>query len=171
MRWILLFPAIYLAAVLETSLADFVRVGTVGPDFLVLVAILWTILYGGPRAFLVAGAIGLVGDLLVPGHPGPGMALLLVIGFAIGRTRGRLPLEYPACQLALLAAASTAFAAGLAVITRLLGETSQPLSVLFQRSIGVGLYTAAFALPCVLVIHWMRRPLRLDRRRMAGMAI
>ncbi len=87
MQYVLLLPILYLAAALETSLGGVVRVGRATPDLLALVAVVWLLTVGGPRGFLVAGAIGLVGDLIAPGRVGLGMASFLLVGYALSRLR------------------------------------------------------------------------------------
>ncbi len=152
-----------MVAVFETSSADLLRVGTVGPDLLALVAILWVLRCGGPRGFLVAGAVGLLGDLLLPGRLGLGMALLLLIGYAITRLRARLLLEHPVWQLATIWLGTTLFAFGLALWSWASGEAAVSIARLALRSAGVGLYTAAVAVPVLLVIGWIGQPLDVRR--------
>jgi cell shape-determining protein MreD len=169
MRWILLLPILYLVAVLETSLADVLRVGSVGPDLLTLLALAWVLLGGGPRAFLVAGAIGMVGDLVAPGRPGVGMALLLGIGYGATRLRTRLPLDHPAWQLVVVWIGTTLFALGLALSNWLSGEMPVALTTLLVRGLGVGAYTAGVAVPVLLLAGWIREPFELRRKRLADL--
>ena len=70
MRLLLLLPLVYVTAVLQTSLGDALRVGRVAPDLLGLLAVVWLLVTPGRRAFLVAGLIGLVADLISPGQLG-----------------------------------------------------------------------------------------------------
>ncbi len=85
MRIPILFLATYLAAVLQISLADVVSVGHVGPDLLAMVAMVWTLQRPSPCGFLIAGLIGLLGDLIASGHPGLGMAVYLLAGYGAAR--------------------------------------------------------------------------------------
>jgi cell shape-determining protein MreD len=120
-----------------------------------LVAVVWLLTVGGTRGFLAAGAIGLAGDLLAPGRVGLGMASFLLVGYALSRLRGRLPLEYLAVRVAIVFAAVT--------LTTLLagygrwpiGEPALPASMLVGRALGVGVYTAGVSLPVMMVLGWI----------------
>ena len=80
MHLLILIPIVYIAAVAETSLVDVMRIGDVAPDLLALVALVWLVTVAGPRAFLVAGAVALLGDLIAPGRVGVGTAWMLLVG-------------------------------------------------------------------------------------------
>jgi len=176
MRVVLLFLTVYLAAVAETVLVDVIRVGEVTPDLLALVAVVWLLTAGGPRAFLVAGAVALVGDLIAPGRLGVGTAWMLLVGYGVVRlrlcfraaTNGR---GFTGAQLLwqvpMVAAAVTVWAAAVGLTARLLGDASLPWSTILTRSAGVGIYTAGVALPVLMVIGWIREPLLARRRKRA----
>lgn len=159
MRILLLAPILYLTAVLETSLADAVAIGYVGPDLLALVAVSWVLLSKSPRAFVTAGAIGLFGDLIGPGQPGLGMAVFLLVGYGVARLHARLALDHPAMQIGAVWAAATVTAVALGLGRWLMGETSVAPATLLARGLGVGLYTAAVAMPLLMAIGWLREPL------------
>ena len=164
---LLLVPIVYLAAVVDTSLADRLQVGHVAPDLLALVAVVWLLVAGSPWGFLAVAAIGLAGDLISPGRVGLGMASFLLVGYAVTRLRGRVALESLAGQVAVVLAAVTLV--GLAVATGrwLLGETAEALPALLARAMGVGLYTAGVSVPLLMVIGWIREPLLKRRRKLA----
>jgi len=166
-RLFLLLPILYAAAVLETSLADVLQVGHVAPDLLAMIAIVWVLLAAGPRAFLIAGAIGLLADLIAPGRVGPGLACYLLVGYAVGRLRTRFLPDHPVGQVATVWVAVSVLASGLAIGRWLLGETSLAPGLLLGRAVGVGVYTAGVSLPVLMIVHWIREPSRAREKRLA----
>ncbi len=176
MHFLILTLIVYLAAVAETSLVDVMRVGDVTPDLLALVAVVWLLTAAGPRAFLVAGAVVLVGDLIAPGRLGVGTAWMLLVGYGVTRLRVRfqgatdgrgfmwqqLVWQVPCVWLAV-----TVWAAAVGLTGRLLGDVALPWSTLLTRAAGVGVYTAGVALPVLMVIGWIREPL-LARQKKLG---
>jgi len=194
MRVVLLLLIVYVAAVAETSLVDVIRVGDVTPDLLALVAVVWLLTAGGPRAFLLAGAVALVGDLIAPGRLGVGTAWMLLVGYAVVRLRGRFQgatnfrgfvgatdgrgfvgatdgrgfMRVDVLwQVPMVAAAVTVWAAAVGLTARLLGDASLPWSTILTRSAGVGIYTAGVALPVLMAVGWIREPLLARRRKLA----
>ncbi|MBN2475466.1 MAG: hypothetical protein JXB62_12720 [Pirellulales bacterium] len=167
MRFVWLTLAVYLAAVAETSLIDVLRIGEVTPDLLALVAVVWLLTSGSPRAFLGAGAVALVGDLIAPGHLGVGMGWMLLAGYGVGRLRARFRLEHLGWQVLITFATVAAWAAAVGATGRLIGDLSLAWSAVVPRALGVGLYTAAVALPVWMVVGWIRQPFLARKRRLA----
>lgn len=166
--WILLLvPVVYVAAVADTTLAERIQVGRVAPDLLALTAVVWLLLAAGPSAFLVAGAIGLVADLVSSGRIGLGTACFLLAGYALVRLRQRLALEALPAQLAVVFAAVALLSAGVGVGRWLLGETVVGPVTLLLGALGVGLYTAGVALPLLMVLGWIREPLVRRKRKLS----
>lgn|GEM_PF-485881 len=163
MHWLLLLPIVYLAAVVQTSLADVIQVGRVAPDLLAMVAVIWVVQVGGPRAFLVAGAIGLVEDLLSPGCIGPGMAGFLLVGYGVNWLRRRLSLDHLVLEVLTVGGAVTVLVFGLSLAQWLLGEASLAWGILLERALGVGIYTAGVSLPAWMIVGWSRQPRRAPR--------
>ncbi|NLX97508.1 MAG: rod shape-determining protein MreD [Rhodopirellula sp.] len=162
MRLMGLIPILYLAAILETSLADTMSIGHVSPVWLAMIAVVWVIEFPSPRAFLVAGAIGLIGDLIGPGRPGLAVAVFLLIGYGVARLRARWAADAIVWRVGVVWVAVTMMAIALASGRRFLGETAVPMATLLGRSLGVGVYTAAMALPVLLVLKWLREPFAAD---------
>jgi rod shape-determining protein MreD len=160
MRILLLIPLVYVAAVLDTSLAGVIRVGQIAPDLLATLAVVWLLIFPGPRSFLAAGAVGLAGDLVSPGRVGVAAICFLLVGYAIARLRSRFALDHVVWQVAVVWVGVTLLAAGMAVGRWLLGEISQPVAGLLLRSLGVGVYSAGVSLPLLMVIGWIREPFR-----------
>jgi len=164
MRWVLLIGLAWLAAVAETSLVDAMRIGQVTPDLLAMVAIVWLLAVPGRWAFLAAGAVTLVGDLIAPGRPGIGAAWMLLIGYGLTRLKTWLAAEHLAVEVPAVFAAASLWTLGVSATCRVLGDVPLPWSALPMRAAGVGLYTAAVSLPILMVLDWIREP-SLKRER------
>jgi hypothetical protein len=176
MRFAILMLVVYIAAVAETSLVDSIRVGNATPDLLALVAVVWLLTASGPRAFLAAGAVALVGDLIAPGHAGVGMAWMLLIGYGVTRLRvrfrgapgrGGLMWGQLLWQVPCLGAAVTMWAASVGLTGRLLGDVPLPWSAILARAAGTGIYTGGVALPVLMVVGWIREPKSARARKLA----
>jgi rod shape-determining protein MreD len=157
---LILVPLLYAAAAIQTSLGDLMRVGRAEPDLLALAAVAWLLAAAGPRAFLVAGAIGLVEDLLAPGRPGLGAVCFLTVGYGLARLRARLPLDHLALQLPVMLLSLTVLALAQTLGHWLAGETAADPGPLAVRALGVGLYTSAVGLPVLMVCGWIREARR-----------
>jgi len=163
---LLLLPIVYAATVIQTSLVDVIQVGRVAPDLLALVAVVWLLVTGGPRAFLVAGAIGLGADLISPGRVGPGMACFLLAGYVVTWLRKRLPLDQLVWQVVVVGLAVTVLELSTGAARWLLGESTLAGRTLLWRAAGVGIYTAGISLPICMVLGWLREPYLARRRRL-----
>lgn len=168
MRLVLFLPLVYVAAVLETSLADAIRVGPLAPDLLALVAVVGILVTPGHWAFLLAGAIGLAADLVSPGRLGVGMASFLLVGYVLTKLRGKFEMDHLVWQVPAVWLATSLAALGPAAAGWLLDETAVPLPTLLVRAAGVGVYTTGVGLPVLMVLGWIREPFRSRRRKLAG---
>jgi hypothetical protein len=175
MRCVILTLTVYVAAVAETSAVDLLRVGNVTPDLLTLAAVVWLLTAVGPRAFLVAGAVALVGDLIAPGRLGVGMGWMMLVGYGVTRLRARFQgatdgrgfmWQQLAWQVPCVWAAVTVWAAAVGLTGRLLGDVSLPWSTILARAAGVGTYTAGVALPVLMVVGWIREPYLARQRKL-----
>jgi rod shape-determining protein MreD len=158
MRYLLLVPIIYIAAVLQTSLGGLLSVGHVGPDLMALAAIVWLLYDSQPRAFLAAAAIGLVADLIAPGRVGLGMACFLLVGYAVCRLRTKLPAEHLVGRATIILIAVGLISMAIGCVGPLLGQASPGLSQVVARSIGVGVYTAGISIPLLMIAGWISEP-------------
>lgn len=159
MPYVLLIVFVYLAAVVDTALAEVLRVGDVTPDLLALAAIVWVLLVPSRWAFLTAGAVALLADLIAPGRVGVGAAWMLLIGFGLSglvqhARRRRIDRRLPV-RLALTAAGLTAWCLGVGATAGLLGDAALPLLPQLVRSFGAALYTSVVALPVLMVAGWI----------------
>jgi rod shape-determining protein MreD len=143
-RVLILFPLLYLAAVLDVALGR-LEVAGVAPDAFALLALLWLLGSAAGQGCVAAGLIGLTADLCGPGRLGVGMACYLILGFVVGHLRSRLQYHHPLLRIGLLLPAAVLLLIGLAGCRWVLGEVSLPLLTLGQGAAGAGLYTAALA--------------------------
>lgn len=155
----------YLAAVAETTLAGGLEVRDVTPSLIALAALGWQLVAAGPYAFLGAGLIALVGDLLAPGRVGAGAAAMLLLAYAVGRLQSRVRIEHYLVQAAVVMIAVSLWAAASGLLRSVLGDAASGVWSVLRQSALVGVYTAAVALPVLMVTAWAREPwLRRARR-------
>ena len=166
MRYLLLVPIVYVAAVLQTSLAGVLCVGHVGPDLMALAAVVWLFTDSQPRAFLAAGAIGLAGDLIAPGRLGLGMACFLLVGYAVVRLRTRMPVDHLVGRAVIVLVAVSLISLGTGCGGWLLGDPSPGLREIVARSVGVGIYTAGVSLPVLMILGWISEPYRARHKHL-----
>ena len=153
MSILLLIPAIYLAAVLQTSLAPWIEVRHVVPDLFALLAVLWLIRPERQRGLLAAAAIGLACDLTSAGPLGVGMAAFALAAYGINLARTRIDPNFLFAQLGVVWVTVTAIALVEGVIWRLTSETSLTWPTLAVRGVTVGVYTAAVGLPVLVLLN------------------
>lgn len=154
----LLIGSVYTAAVLDTALAPAWSIGAVRPDLLALTAIAAAFLGRKSSACVLACAIGLFADLSSTGRIGAGMACFAIVGFVVMRQRPRLNVLPVWAKAIALAPAVAAVALGIGLTRKLLGEIDLGLLTIALRCLGVGIYTAAIALPLLMLHHWAREP-------------
>jgi rod shape-determining protein MreD len=152
----LLILFIYLAAVADTALGELLRVGDVTPDLVALVAVVWVLLVRSRWAFLTAGAVALLGDLIAPGRVGVGAAWMLLVGFGLGRLLQQIRSRHLAVRLPLVLGALIVWCLGVAATQSILRETAAPFTTQLRHALGAALYTSAIAVPVLMVAGWMR---------------
>jgi rod shape-determining protein MreD len=156
MSLLLLIPAVYLVAVLETSLAPWIEVQHVVPDLFALLAVLWLLRPGRQRGLVAAAAVGLACDLTAAGPLGIGMATFALAAYAIRRFRSRLDPNFLLMQLGVVWLAVTAIALVEGALWRLTSETALSWPTLAVRGASVGIYTAAIGLPLLMLLNRFR---------------
>ena len=164
LRLALLGLIAYAAAVAETSLAGALEICHVAPSLIALAALTWQLVAPGPYAFLGAGAIALAGDLCAPGRVGAGAAAMLLVAYGVSRLR----VEHYGLQVAVLFAGTTAWAVATGLLRLSVGDSAVGGTLLLREPVLVGAYTAALALPILMVVTWVREPLLRRARQMEG---
>jgi len=160
MSWLLLIPSVYVAAVLETALAPLVEVRGVVPDLFALIAVVWVLRARGERAFLTAAALGLICDLTAAGPPGIGLGAFALVGYGLGRLRDKVDADHWLVQTGVVWVSVTAISLLEAAAWHFTSETAISWPTLAVRGVTIGVYTAAVALPLLLLINRLRRPRR-----------
>ncbi|MEZ4388652.1 MAG: rod shape-determining protein MreD [Candidatus Krumholzibacteriia bacterium] len=97
---------IVLAFVGEALIAPVITIRGVGPDFTVIAVVILAMAEGARAGALGGFALGLVQDLAVPTLLGLHAFCKSLMGWVLGRTRGRLVYGMPLVELSLLVAAS-----------------------------------------------------------------
>ena len=167
MRFILLPIAVYVALVLQTTLAGELAIGRFGVDFPALLAALWLVAARGRYGMLVAGAIGLCGDLAASGQVGLGMGYFILAGCAIEGLRLRLSLDSLPARAATLPLTMLGYTATVAIGARALGDIATPWTPLLTTAVGTAVYTSVLATPALMVIGWVQQS-QSQRRRLAA---
>jgi rod shape-determining protein MreD len=155
MAILLLVFATYVAAVLQTSLAPVIEVRHVMPDLFALVAVVWLLQAAGPRGFIALAFVGLAYDLTSTAPLGVGLGLYSLVGYLLTCLRGRLDGYHLLVALPIVWLAASLIALGEATAARLVGEATLAWTTLAVRAVSVGVYTAAIALPVLMVIGWL----------------
>ena len=164
MRYVIIALIIYLAIAIQTTLVGAIQIGRFGPELPAMVAVAVVLLHRAGGALAIVAAIGLLEDTLWPGRLGIAMAWYLLLGWGLLHGCERFDLRSLSRRVTV-----TGLFAGLLALcvgtTRLaIGEPTVGFSVIATHAAGIGLYTAAVAVPFWLVLNWCDT---VSRRRMA----
>src|SRR5689334_16181677 len=142
---------IYIAAVVETTLATHWQIAGLGPDLLALVAFAWVAMRPCASSLVLAAVAGFAVDLGSAAPMGIATAAFAVSGYAAIRLRSWISLDHFAGRLASILLATTAalLIQGLAI--RLVGELSWTGPAILKRSVFAGLYTTVAAVPVLMI--------------------
>lgn len=157
-KGLLALSATYLALVFQTTLCPLIRIKGVSPDLLALAAMATVLGSRSPYAFLWAGWIGLLHDLASTGRIGVAMFWFALAGYAVTRLRdhvdtGNLLPRAIACLLGSFVAVT-----GLVATRRVLGDTSAAWDTILAHTVQVAVYTAAVALPFLILLRGRMNP-------------
>jgi rod shape-determining protein MreD len=152
--------AIVGAAILQATLAPYLAIGGVEPNFLLL-AVVTLALTEGPVVGASAGfAAGLIFDLLGTGPVGAMALVLTVTGYLAGALQANLFAEGWRLPLSVLAAASLLSGVAYALVLQVLGEGGSFWSGVVTVVLPAALYNTALAL---LIYPWLARFLRREQ--------
>jgi len=155
--WRLLFlPLAYLAAVLDTTLGSVWSVGTIAPDALEVLAFAWVVVERRRFGLLVAGAVGLLADLLASGRVGPGMSSFFLAALLLSALQRRWQPRHPLVQAGLIAPVAALSTLATRGVSELPSVATMELAGRTSHALGVGLYTAAVAVPVLMLLGWIR---------------
>jgi rod shape-determining protein MreD len=159
MRWLILLPAVYAAALAQTTCGQLLAVKNFSPDWRALVVVAWMLSGTGRFDFLVAGAIGLFADCIAPGRPGVGAATFLSAGYGMGLLRRFIPRNNMVCQAVLAGMVAALVALAASAAAWLDGLAPLAAQAWLRQSGGVGLYTMLAGLPIWMALGWLREPI------------
>lgn len=155
-KWLLIVPAIYGAAVLNSVVAPLVEVRGVSPDFLALAAVLCSLCAQNASGLMAAGMAGALADVNAPGRLGVATAIFVMVAFALSMLRQRVQ-RRPLAQALATAAAVSGILLLIAISRSLLGEARWYLPAFFTGSLAAGLYSALLALPLCWLLDRLNR--------------
>ncbi|MFW6124825.1 MAG: rod shape-determining protein MreD [Pirellulales bacterium] len=158
MRILLILAVTYVAVVLQIGLCPWLRIADAAPDMLALEALAVVLIASSPYGFMWAAWIGLLHDLVSAGSLGVAMFWFAAVGYAVQRVRDHFYLANSLARAGVVAAGTAVAVAGVVVTQRLLGQTPLEWRAMPLYSAGVGLYTAAVALPIFLLL-WSHKQL------------
>ncbi|NTU71649.1 MAG: rod shape-determining protein MreD [Coriobacteriia bacterium] len=151
--------AVAVAALLQASLAPYMSIGGVTPNFLLLVVITLA-LVEGPSAGSSAGfACGLIFDLLGSGPVGPMALVLAVTGHLAGLLHENLFAEGWLLPITVLGVAALGAEVAYGLILGVLGVGGPFLQTFITKSLPAAAYNTALAM---IVYPWLARILRRD---------
>ncbi len=161
-----------LAVLLQVSGIEALRLGGGSPDLIPL-AVAAVALFGGSVPGALSGfAAGLLLDLMLGQNLGASALVLTLIGYGVGRYREVRDPSHGLIALAVAAAATAAYGAGIGLVSFML-EIEADVSALFLRDIVVTtLLNVLIALPAFALVRLLLRPVLsvdpLERRRRRG---
>lgn len=161
MPWLALalIPAVWLAAVFQTTVAPAMAIRQVSPDGLALLAsVMLLLLPADRRALWLAAGVGFVADLISPGPLGAATLAFFLAAFVVGMLQSKLASQGVAVRLLFTAGFSSLAAMGISLAYSLAGEASLGFGPMLGRVLGVGLYTSALSYPFYLVLSWWPAP-------------
>jgi rod shape-determining protein MreD len=145
-KWLLIVPAVYAAAVLNSVVAPLVEVRGVSPDFLALTAVFCSLCAPSAAGLMAAGIAGALADVNAPGRLGVATGIFVVASLALSMARPKVDRRPLAQSLAAWAAVSVMLLL-IAISRSLLGEARWYLPAFLTGSLAAGLYSAILALP------------------------
>jgi len=155
--YLFLIPAVYLAAVLDSSLGSALDIGPAAPDLLAVVALVWSLTIAPARGYLATGAVGFASDLVSPGRLGADMACFAIVGYFLSRLRTRFGARRPFSSALCAWPAATIMVLGPAMVRRGLGEVEVHWITLVVCALLSAAYTAALTLPVVVAADRISR--------------
>lgn len=170
MQWMLLLLAVYIAAILQAAFDSILRVGNIVPDWFAVVALLTVLTVRRPRPLTVGLLVGFAADLSAAGPLGISTALLSITTLSVAHLRRKLHIEHPTLQVPLIASATTLYALGVMLIANFWSTVTHGALATLLEAAGVGTYTAALALPVLMITAWTREPRPLRSLQMGNPA-
>jgi rod shape-determining protein MreD len=154
MSSLLIIPILYIAAVLDTCLAARWQVHGIAPDLVALVAFIYLYSSRGRYAFLIGALAGFASDLNSTSPLGLGMAAFALVAYGVVLLRQNLHLDGAIARLIIVGVGVTATCLLQSATLRCIGRIALPWQSLVEHAVLVGIYTAAVAIPLLMVYWW-----------------
>lgn len=158
MNYVSLIFGAYFAAVLEGRLASVWEVAGVAPDLCALLAFGWLTSQNRKIGLPAVAIVGFVSDLSQSTALGISFGAFGAAGFALIELERRFRLDALPLRICAIAFATAAIALVQSIAARYTGQTLQPWGALVGRSLLTGAYTAAIAVPLLMVLSWRAAP-------------
>jgi rod shape-determining protein MreD len=158
MSYIGLIFCAYFATVLQVLLANVWEVAGVAPDLCALLAFGWLTIPNRKAGLPAVAIIGLLSDLSQTTPLGVTVGAFGVVGFALIELQRRFRLDALPLRICAIGIATATIALVQCVAARCNGQTLLPLGTLIGRSLLTGAYTAAIAVPLLMVWSWRASP-------------
>jgi hypothetical protein len=147
LRSVLLVAAVWSAAVFDCGIAPWLELWHCAPSACLLGAAAAIALSESSYAFLIAGCFGLAADLAGDGPLGPALGCFACAGYGLILFRRASKLRGLLRQSIELLLGTITMALSLAIV-----QSLSPVTALSLRlSLGAALYTAAFAVPLLML--------------------
>lgn len=151
------------AALLQTTLFQYLTIGGFRPDLLLLVTALVALRDGPLPGIRVGFAAGLLADLLLNQAPvGLSALVLLAVGYAVGIGRPYLAPESVFAPLVVAFSATVAGIASYGVLARLLGDPRFTTVLIVETAVVVALFNTLLAPAVSAGLRRLTRSLPLE---------
>lgn len=144
---IIIALVVYLTVAIQTTLVEAIQIGRIGPELPAMVAVAIVLLHGGNGALVIAAAIGLLEDAFWPGRLGIAMGWYLLLTWGLLYGCERFDLRSLSRRVTVTGLFAGSLALGVGATRHVIGEPSVGLSAIGIYAVGIGLYTAALAVP------------------------
>jgi len=85
MRAIVLGSLIFIIHILESTLFQYIRIGGIGPNFMIMIIVSFALLRGSKEGAIIGASAGLLYDISFGLHLGPTLLSYMFIGFICGK--------------------------------------------------------------------------------------
>ncbi|MBE6022840.1 MAG: rod shape-determining protein MreD [Cellulosilyticum sp.] len=85
MRTIVLGILLVFVHILESTLFEYIRIGGIGPNFMIMIIVSFALLRGSKEGMLIGLVAGLLYDISFGLHIGPTMITYMLIGYTCGK--------------------------------------------------------------------------------------
>ena len=160
-------PLLILAAIIQTTVIPEIRFGEAGPDLVLMLVVIWTLLAGFEEAVVWALAGGIVADLLTRMPTGTTALALVFVSFVIGNVPGQISRNNVLFPPLVVAGSTLAYHTIIMIVLRLTGTEISFFYVLTRMSLPGALYNAILILPLFRLlggIYEAYRPRRIGEQ-------